>query len=176
MEPLRRLDLASADEARALLSTCCGSTRWVEHMLTRRPFRDIDHLLAAARDTWYALSADDWKDAFNRHPAIGERHMSQARFAATRDLSESEQAGVSDATPAVLDALAEGNRRYEAKFGYVFVVCAAGRTAADMLARLDERLAHDPATEIQIAADEHAQITVRRLKALAVTESSRRPP
>jgi 2-oxo-4-hydroxy-4-carboxy-5-ureidoimidazoline decarboxylase len=171
MEPWRRLDVASLDEARALLSTCCGSTRWVEGMLARRPFSDLDGLLEAARDIWLALSADDWKEAFSHHPRIGERQMSQARFATTRHLSEREQAGVGDASAEVLDALVEGNRAYEARFGYVFIVCATGRTAEEMRALLDERLAHDPATEIRIAAEEQARITTLRLMALGVTKS-----
>ena len=166
MEPWQRLDLASPGEAEALLFTCCGSTRWVQSMVARRPFRNMDSLLAAARDTWFALSADDWKEAFGHHPTIGDWRMAQARFASTRQLSEKEQAGMLDAATDVLETLAEGNRAYEATFGYVFIVCATGRTAVELLALLRERLTNDPNTEIQIAAEEHARITARRLAAL----------
>src|SRR4030095_13394494 len=102
MEPWRRLDLAATDEARAMLFACCGSTRWVTLMLDRRPFASMDRLLAAANDVWNALSEDDWKEAFGHHPRIGERNLAHAKFAATRSLSEQEQAGVSGASEDVM--------------------------------------------------------------------------
>ena len=163
MEPWRRLDLAATDEAREMLFACCGSTRWVTLMLARRPFGSMDRLLADANDVWNALSEDDWKEAFSHHPRIGERNLAHAKFAATRALSEQEQAGVSGASEDVLAALAEVNRAYEDKFGYVFLICATGRTAVEMLSAARERLAHDPATEIRIAAAEQAKITALRL-------------
>ena len=94
MEPWRRLDLAAAADAREMLFGCCGSTRWVTLMLARRPFASMDRLLAAANDVWNALSEDDWKEAFGHHPRIGERNLAQAKFDATRALSEREQAGM----------------------------------------------------------------------------------
>ena len=92
--------------------------------------------------------------------------MAEAQFAPTRHFSEKEQAGVSHAANDLLEALAEGNRAYEARFGYVFIVCATGRTAAAMLELLRTRLANDPETEIQIAAEEQAKITELRLDAV----------
>ena len=163
MEPWRRLDLAATDDARERLFACCGSTRWVTLMLARRPFASRDRLLAAANDVWNALSEDDWNEAFSHHPRIGERNLSQAKFAATRALSEKEQAGVSGASEDVMAALADVNRAYEDRFGYVFLICATGRTAVEMLAAARERLAHDRATEIRIAAAEQAKITALRL-------------
>lgn len=166
MEPWRRVDSASPDEARALLFTCCGATRWVDQMVARRPFDSQEALLGAAREIWAGLSEEDWKEAFSHHPKIGDRNMRQTRFAPTRTFSEQEQAGVGGAAQDVLEALAAGNRAYETKFGYVFIVCATGRTAATMLALLSERLEHEPAAEIQIAAVEQARITALRLEAL----------
>ena len=167
MEPWRRLDLAAADEAREMLFACCGSTRWVTLMLARRPFASMDRLLAAANDVWNTLSEDDWKEAFGHHPRIGERNLAQAKFAATRSLSEKEQAGVSGASEDVMAALAEVNRAYEDRFGYVFLICATGRTAVEMLSAARERLTNDPVTEIQIAAAEQAKITALRLERLS---------
>jgi 2-oxo-4-hydroxy-4-carboxy-5-ureidoimidazoline decarboxylase len=163
MESWHRLDHAPADEARRFLTSCCGSTRWVELMMARRPFGSADALQAAARDTWAAVSPDDWKEAFSHHPKIGERNLNQAKFAATRHLSAREQAGVDEAAADVLDNLAEANRAYEARFGYIFIVCASGKTAAEMLALVRTRLSNDPAMEIQIAAGEQAKITALRL-------------
>jgi 2-oxo-4-hydroxy-4-carboxy-5-ureidoimidazoline decarboxylase len=167
MEPWRRLDLAPPDEARALLFTCCGSTRWLDAMMARRPFGDQDALLTAARETWNALSIDDWKEAFSHHPTIGDRNLAERRFAATRHLAELEQAGVAVASDEVLDALADANRAYAAKFGYIFIICATGRTAAEMLALVQARLGNDPATEIHVAAAEQARITALRLDGLS---------
>ena len=166
MEPWLRLDSASAEQAHELLHSCCGSGPWVERMVARRPFGGAEALLAAARDEWFALTRDDWREAFSHHPMIGDRAALEARFAATRHHSQKEQAGVSSARGAVLDALAEGNRAYREKFGYIFIVCAAGRSAEEMLGILRTRLKHDPELEIRIAAAEHAAITERRLLAL----------
>jgi 2-oxo-4-hydroxy-4-carboxy-5-ureidoimidazoline decarboxylase len=163
MEPWRVLDLATPAEAQALLRTCCGSTRWIDRMSARRPFQNRQVLLDAARDEWFALTSADWQEAFAHHPKIGDRESLRRRFADTRHLSEREQAGMDGAAADVLDALAEANERYEKRFGYIFIVCATGRSANEMLAILRERLQNDPATEIQIAATEQAKITELRL-------------
>jgi 2-oxo-4-hydroxy-4-carboxy-5-ureidoimidazoline decarboxylase len=169
MEPSQRLDLATVDEARQLLTGCCGSTRWVELMLARRPFGNAAALHDAAAYSWNSVSQDDWKEAFSHHPKIGERNLNQSKFAATRHLSEHEQAGVAGASTDVLDQLAEANRAYEARFGYIFIVCASGKTAGEMLALVRARLANEPAEEILIAAGEQAKITARRLDGLGST-------
>ena len=166
MEPWLRLDSATADEARDLLRSCCGSSAWIDRMIARRPFGGNDALIAAARDEWFALAPEEWREAFSHHPMIGDRAALERRFASTRHHSQQEQAGVSSARAQVLDALTEGNRAYLEKFGYIFIVCAAGRSAEEMLGMLRTRLRHEPALEIRIAAAEHAAITERRLMAL----------
>jgi 2-oxo-4-hydroxy-4-carboxy-5-ureidoimidazoline decarboxylase len=166
MDSWRRVDEASPEEARRLLATCCGSTRWIEGMMARRPFESTESLLAAARDVWNALTPDDWREAFRHHPKIGERTSLESRFAATRHLSSREQAGVAGASPGVLDALADANRAYEARFGYIFIVCATGKTAEEMLDNVRARLENDPVVEIHVAAEEQARITALRLEAL----------
>ena len=166
MESWHLLDTTRAGEARRLLTTCCGSTAWVDRMLRRRPFGSRDGLLAAAREEWLALGPEDWREAFGHHPKIGDREALRARFAVTRHLSEREQAGVDGAPDAVLDALAEENRRYEQRFGYIFIVCATGLGAGEMLERLRTRLGNSAEQEIRIAAGEQAKITGLRLKAL----------
>ena len=133
-------------------------------MMARRPFRSRDALLAAAREEWFALSEGDWREAFAHHPAIGGRDALRARFAATRHLSGKEQAGADAASDEILNALAEGNREYFDKFGYIFIVCATGLTAGEMLERLRARLRNDPEAEIRVAAEEHALITELRLR------------
>jgi 2-oxo-4-hydroxy-4-carboxy-5-ureidoimidazoline decarboxylase len=167
MEPWRRLDATTSEEARGLLTRCCGSSRWVDRMLACRPFGSRERLLASAREEWFALGQDDWREAFSHHPKIGDRESLQTRFAATRHLSEREQAGVASASDDVLDQLAHANRQYEERFGYIFIVCATGKRADEMLAQLLARLQNDPASEIRIAAEEQAKITALRLEAIS---------
>lgn len=166
MAPWQRIDTAGEADAQALLMRCCGSARWVDAMLARRPFGDDASLLSAARDVWFSLDASDWRDAFSHHPKIGDRDALRTRFAATRSLSEREQAGVSGAADGILDALAEGNAAYERRFGFIFIVCATGKTAEEMLGLLCSRIDNDPTREIQIAAAEQAKITALRLEAV----------
>jgi 2-oxo-4-hydroxy-4-carboxy-5-ureidoimidazoline decarboxylase len=166
MEPWHRLDLASPQEARRLLTTCCGSSAWVERMLRRRPFRNGERLATAAREAWVDLTHTDWLEAFSHHPKIGDRASLAKRFAATAHLSAQEQRGVDDATAQVLDDLAAGNRAYEQKFGYIFIVYATGKSAAEMLALLRARLPNDPEAEIRVAAEEQGMITQLRLERL----------
>lgn len=158
----RRIDAAAPAEARDLLRSACGSTRWIERMLTRRPFGSAERALAAAREAWFALGQDDWREAFAHHPRIGDVERLRERFSAGH-LSEREQAGVAGAPDEVLVALAEGNREYELAFGYIFIVCATGLSAAEMLELLRARVRNDPDTEIGIAAEEQAKITALRL-------------
>jgi len=163
MERWQRIDAASDDEAQDLLRTCCGSARWVERMVARRPFESADVALAAAREEWFALSPDDWREAFSHHPRIGDVEGLRKKFSTTRGLSEQEQSGVIGASDDVLAALVEANHAYETRFGYIFIVCAAGQTAEEILAILRSRLGNDPETEIRIAAEEHARICELRL-------------
>jgi 2-oxo-4-hydroxy-4-carboxy-5-ureidoimidazoline decarboxylase len=163
MDTWESIDRAAPNEARRLLARACGSPRWVERMITRRPFGSGESLLAAARVEWEGLAEADWREAFTHHPKIGDREALRARFPSTHALSSHEQAGLDGASDDVLEALAESNRRYEATFGYIFIVCASGRSAEEMLAMLTARLSNDPAHEIRIAAGEQAKITALRL-------------
>ena len=163
MESWQRLDLAAPDEARDLLRSCCGASAWVERVLARRPFASRGTLIAAARDEWFALEQSDWLEAFGHHPKIGDREALRQRFARTAHLSEREQAGVDGASDEILAALAEGNDEYERKFGYIFIVCASGKSAGEMLELLRDRLPNSPEVEIRIAAEEQARITELRL-------------
>lgn len=159
----RRVDDGSPAEARRLLTECCGASRWVDGMMRQRPFGSHQAILVAARDVWWSLGLDDWREAFAHHPKIGDKESLRASFASTRALSEAEQAGMSSASEAVLDAVARGNHDYEERFGYRFIVCATGKSAHEMLTLLHGRLVNEPAEEIRIAAEEQAKITAIRL-------------
>ncbi len=147
-----------------LLARCCGATRWVARMLDRRPFRDWPHLRQVAGDVWWELSPTDWREAFAQHDKIGDLDRLRAKFAPMPSWSEREQAGVQDAAEAVLQGLAQGNDAYERKFGYMFIVCATGKSAAEMLHLLQQRLLNHPQDELRIAAEEESQIMQIRLE------------
>jgi 2-oxo-4-hydroxy-4-carboxy-5-ureidoimidazoline decarboxylase len=157
------INAASPEAAREILSRACGSSRWVDRMMLRRPFGNDARLLSAARIEWFGLVESDWLEAFSHHPKIGDRASLEARFPATHDLSTKEQAGVAAARADTIDALAQGNDAYSTRFGFIFIVCATGKTAEEMLELLRGRLSNDRATELRIAADEQAKITALRL-------------
>jgi len=158
MEPWRRLDLASPGEARTLLAGCCGSARWVDAMLARRPFGSMTALLESAASIWRGLSEADWLEAFSHHPKIGDKRAG--------GLAKREQSGVASASEEIARELADANREYKARFGYIFIVCATGKSAEAMLEALRDRLGNEADTELRIAAEEQLKITQLRLKGL----------
>lgn len=162
------LDGLPEAEAEAALTRCCGASRWVAGMLARRPFGDGPRLLDAAEQAWAGLERADILEAFDHHPRIGANlDALRDKFSATANWSASEQSTVAAADEATLVRLRDGNLAYEARFGYIFIVCATGKSAAQMLALLEQRLTHDPAQELAIAAAEQAKITRLRLEKLA---------
>jgi allantoinase len=168
-EYLNQLD---ADSLRAALAKCCSSERWLDRMIVERPFTGNNRLLLRdAAVFWWAMDREDWLEAFAAHPKIGDVESLRAKFAGTRDWAGGEQSGVAGASEGTLNRLAELNRDYEARFGYIFIVCATGKSADEMLAILESRLPNDPQTEVQIAATEQLKITQLRLRKLSDTGS-----
>jgi OHCU decarboxylase len=165
LEDLNVLDAAAA--IRELLR-CCGSRRWAERMAAARPFSSIAQLTARADSIWHSLDRRDWLEAFAAHPRIGgESGASGAAGLADPDnWSEQEQAGTRLASDRQRERLLAQNREYEARFGHIFIVCAAGKSAGEMLARLEERLTNDPDQELRVAAEEQRKITHLRLAKL----------
>jgi 2-oxo-4-hydroxy-4-carboxy-5-ureidoimidazoline decarboxylase len=155
--------------SRSELRRLCGSRRWaslVEEALRKHPATGAADLRGAAAAAFDQLERDDWLEAFAHHPRIGDLDSLRSRFsphAATADLSASEQAAAAGASERVLRALAAGNARYEHRFGHVFLVCATGKTADEMLAILEARLGNDPDQELRIAAAEQRKITALRI-------------
>lgn len=153
------------------LLNCCGSKSWAKMMMTFFPADDLAELLEDAEEVWFELSEDDWKEAFSHHPKIGDRESLENKFASTAHpktigWASDEQIGVSSASPELIDALSEANKQYEEKFGYIFIVCATGKSAEEMLGMLQLRLRNSPAEEIKIAADEQNKITKLRIEKL----------
>jgi 2-oxo-4-hydroxy-4-carboxy-5-ureidoimidazoline decarboxylase len=155
-EPLNAL---SPQRARAALLECCGSDRWAERVAAGRPYPTAAAVLDAAGDAWDALDEDDWRTAFAAHARVGEPNPDDRQGSA-------EQAGAATATPAQRRALRDANLAYEARFGHVFLICATGLDAPQMLAALDARITNAPAVEFRVAAREQRKITDARLRAL----------
>ncbi len=162
------LHLNQLDETalRTTLSRCCAARAWVGAMFAARPFADDNSVYSTAESTWWRLGRDDWLEAFAAHPQIGDIDSLRAKFADTRAWAGREQAGVAGAGESTLRRLAEANREYLARFGYIFIVCATGKSADEMLAILEQRLANSPETELPIAAAEQLKITQLRLRKL----------
>ncbi len=135
-------------------------------MTERRPYESLDELTRAANDVWWALEQSDWLEAFHSHPKIGEKKAAAEVSSQSKQWSGQEQAGVQIASDETLDSLAQLNQDYEQKFGFIFIVCATGKSAAEMLELLRERLSNEPDAELRIAAAEQAKITEIRLKKL----------
>jgi 2-oxo-4-hydroxy-4-carboxy-5-ureidoimidazoline decarboxylase len=169
--PHEVLNAASEEEARAMLVRCCGSTRWVDAMLARRSFASRAALNDAAAEEWDRLTPADWLEAFGHHPPIGgDIAGAQAQGAehlrSTAQWSRQEQSGVRLADADTLRALREARAAYERRFGFLFLVCATGRSAQEMLAQLQARMGNAPEAELRIASREQAKITALRLEKL----------
>ena len=155
----------SIQEAEKILTECCGSLKWVSTLLNNRPFKDITHLMQLSNDIWYNQCKEvDWLESFTHHPKIGDVKSLTEKFASTVHLTEKEQAGVTSASIEVIEKLANANQDYEKKFGFIFIVCATGKTAAEMLRLLEDRLSNSKADELNIAKGEQQKISLLRLK------------
>lgn len=166
MTAIERLNRLSVEEAQAALLRCCGSTNWAGRMTTLRPVAGADELFCLADEVWSDLTPADWLEAFSHHPRIGDMESLRSRFARTRGWVAGEQANAAEASEEVLKALAKDNHAYFERFGYIFIICATGKSADEMLAALKARLPNDPHAELRIAAEQQRQITRLRLEKL----------
>jgi 2-oxo-4-hydroxy-4-carboxy-5-ureidoimidazoline decarboxylase len=166
---VNRLDWLNSlayEDAKAEFMRCCGSSRWADGMARARPFKEDAAVYAEAGWLWSQTGPEDWREAISHHPRVGDISKLRERFQKTGAWSEQEQKGVHGASEEVIQALADGNREYETRFGFIFLICATGKSAQDMLDQLRERLNNPPALELRIAAGEQAQITRLRLEKL----------
>jgi OHCU decarboxylase len=165
---LAEFNALPAAQAESALMDCCGSARWAASVASRRPYATVEALHKAADTIWWNLERDDWLAAFSHHPQIGDKPASGSESA--RQWAEGEQTGARAATEEVKTRLARGNRAYFEKFGYLYIVCATGKSAAGMLAILEQRLQNDLPSEISIAAEQQRMITRIRLEKLLANE------
>lgn len=163
---LAAFNTLSQDSALAEMLKCCHSQNWASQMVAARPFPEIEAVHETADRIWADCGEADALEAFRGHPKIGDIKSLGKKYAATEDWSSGEQSGVNSAQREILEGLAAGNRAYEEKFGFIFIVCATGKTAGEMLALLRERLPNDRTTELRIAMAEQLKITHIRINKL----------
>lgn len=163
---LDHLNQLSGHQAQTEFLKCCSSQRWARAMTEARPFASEPKAFDVANEIWWSLSKEDWLEAFRAHPKIGEKKAATAQSQQAQNWSSQEQAGVASASANTVAELAKLNRDYENRFGFIFIVCATGKSSEEMLGLLRGRLLNDVSTEIRIAAEEQSKITRLRLEKL----------
>ena len=161
---LARWNLLPADEAAREILPCCGSRAWANGMAAQRPVADVATLLATSDRIWRDLPTADWLEAFQSHPRIGETRIPLESSARSEDWSAQEQRHAAQSDDSLKQALAKGNREYEQKFQRIFIICATGKSADEILANLQKRLNNDEVTELREAAEQQRHIAQIRLR------------
>lgn len=151
------------EKTKELLFQCCGCTAWSEQLIQELPFASVGELKAKSDNLWYSCDEDGWLEAFTHHPKIGDLKSLEKKFATTKHLASSEQSEVAQSSKEVLIQLQDYNNRYEDKFGFIFIVCATGKSAVEMLLLLQQRLKNDRSDELKIAIGEQSKITNLRI-------------
>ena len=169
-EKLEQLNRAAEETAQSAFTNCCGSQIWTRMMTEARPFASVTALIKQAEEIWLNLDAQDWLEAFAAHPKIGAKKAVSSQSAQSVEWSNAEQSGTQTAADSLRDELEKANSLYEEKFGFIFIVCATGKSAEEMLDLCRRRVRNDADTEIRIAADEQRKIMEIRLKKLLEIE------
>lgn len=153
-------------ETKQQVLNCCGSTAWTEMMLEMMPFYSVEEMHICADEAWRSTKEADWKEAFTHHPKIGDLKSLKEKFASTLNFTTGEQAGVKEAGDDVLMELQKMNDAYLKKYGYIFIICATGKSADEMLTALKERMENNAERELKIAAGEQQKIMHLRIEKL----------
>ncbi len=163
---VKDLDAMKPDQARGLFAECCGSAKWANGMTAKRPLHKRANVLRAAEEVADTLEKQDWLEAFSHHPRIGEKPEAKSGISVGVEWATAEQAGMEAAGNYAKIALMRANQEYERRFGYIYIVCATGKSAEEMVEIAHERLDNDPEKELRVAADEQRKITRLRLEKL----------
>ena len=166
MISISQLNEATKSEADDAFMQCCTASRWVMNMVNRRPFADIDDLLSASETYWKEMKNADFLEAFEGHPKIGDPDSLKNKYRSTLSMASDEQSSVEQASESIIHELANQNTLYYDKFGFIFIVCATGKSAQQMLDLIKIRISNTPENEIKVAAAEQGKITAIRLKKL----------
>lgn len=160
---LDELNKQTSAQAMHTFMQCCTSSAWVARMVKARPFATVKAIKVAANSHWLNLTEADYLEAFEGHPKIGDVNSLRKKYANTKELAGNEQGLVKQATDEVLTTLAQGNSDYQAKFGFIFIVCATGKSAKEMSDLLQARLPNTKAQELVNAAEEQRKIFQLRI-------------
>lgn len=163
---LSELNRLSTEDAKIAFSNCCTSQSWIDGMASARPFSSLEQCHDMAVFVWEALGEQDFLQAFEGHPKIGDVTSLREKYAHTKNLASGEQSLVDDASEEVIQDLSAGNTAYEEKNGFIFIVCATGKSAAEMLELLNQRLPNKREVELKNAAAEQEKITAIRINKL----------
>jgi allantoicase len=169
LKGIERINHLQADDARKALLDCCGSVAWADQMISKRPFVDNANLFESADKIWTHLDQKEWLRAIRHHPPIGSKRGKSKQSGTARNWSAGEQSVAQKSSPETLAVLAAANQAYQATFGYVFLICATGKSADEILQSLQQRLANNPETELRVAAEEMRKIMRLRLEKLVNT-------
>ena len=167
---LTELNNLNIDAATEAFNRCCTASRWIDRMVQGRPYASLKLLQENATSTWDAMKPTDFIEAFDGHPKIGDPESLKKKYRVTLETASAEQSGVNSASDQILNQLAEFNTRYEEKFGFIFIVYASGKSAAQMLDILTKRIQNAPDEEIKVAAVEQHKITTNRLNQLIAVD------
>lgn len=166
LEEFNKQDLQTTKE---ILFSCCGSQKWVDELIKLFPFATEEELINNATRVWYnECSEADWMESYSHHPKIGDVKSLEEKFAPTKHLAGKEQAGVAAASQNLIQEFAKANQDYEPKFGFIFIVCATGKSAEEMLQLINDRLKNSKEEELNIAMGEQHKITILRLKKILI--------
>jgi 2-oxo-4-hydroxy-4-carboxy-5-ureidoimidazoline decarboxylase len=149
-----------------LILQCCSSTNWAARMIESRPYSTVEQLISTANSHWQVMEQADFLEAFQGHPKIGDPDSLRKKYASTHSMAKGEQSGVPGASDRVIDSLAQNNRDYEDKFGFIFIVCASGKSAEQMLDLIQARIGNNRVEEITNGAVEQRKITEIRIRKL----------
>ncbi len=163
---IAQLNTSLEKNAEAALLDCCGAKHWAQEMLKERPFVSASHVFETADRIWTGLRRDDWLEAFRHHPKIGGKKAAARQTGKAQRWSKGEQAAAQKSSATVLAELAKANKEYEKRFGFIFIICAAGKSSEEVLEAMRQRMANDAETEMRVAADEQSKITRLRLEKL----------
>ena len=163
---LEEFNKQNREKAEQDLFKCCGSKAWVKKTMEIFPFNSVEDLKISSDRNWFSCKKEDWLEAFSHHPKIGNQSGADKKHSSTEEWAKEEQSAVKDAGQIILSELEKANQSYENKFGFIFIVCATGKTANEMLKLLNERLNNEPDKELHIAINEQNKITHLRIDKL----------
>jgi 2-oxo-4-hydroxy-4-carboxy-5-ureidoimidazoline decarboxylase len=163
---IEELNHLKKDEAHEIFMNCCTAEKWVELMVSSRPFSNFEELNTVSDQHFAKLEESDWLQAFDGHPKIGDVSSLKEKYKSTKKLASGEQSGMSEADEKVIEEMASLNQRYLEQNGFIFIVCASGKSASEMLSIIKSRIDNNRETELKIASEEQIKITKIRLEKL----------